>query len=113
MKVQLYVYDLTRGLAAQLSPMLLGQQVMHAHVLIRRMCTSPSSMLVYACASHRVRMHHAAYRAHSSTCWPQVEGVWHTGLVVHGQEYFFGYGIQKTRAGCTPFGPPYRVIDLG
>jgi hypothetical protein len=31
--VQLYVYDLSRGLARQLSPMLLGKQV-------RRMCCS-------------------------------------------------------------------------
>eukprot|EP00877_Chromochloris_zofingiensis_P014058 jgi/Chrzof1/8906/Cz03g28200.t1 len=67
-KVQLYVYDLTQGLARQMSPMFLGRQI---------------------------------------------EGVWHTGVVLGGIEYFFGFGINRTRAGTTPFGSPYRVVDLG
>lgn len=67
-KVQLYVYDLSGGMARQLSPMLLGKQV---------------------------------------------EGIWHTGLVVGGVEHFYGYGLQHARAGCSPFGHPHRVLDLG
>ena len=33
----------------------------------------------------------------------QIEGVWHTGVVVYGLEYFYGGGIQK----C----PPQQVVD--
>ena len=37
----------------------------------------------------------------------------HTGIVVYGNEYFFGGGIQHCPAGTTPYGTPLRVIDLG
>jgi len=43
----------------------------------------------------------------------QIAGVWHTGVVVDGQEVFFGYGINKARAGSTMFGQPHHVIDVG
>lgn len=33
--------------------------------------------------------------------------------MVHGREYFFGYGISSTRAGQTPFGQPDMVVCLG
>lgn len=43
-----------------------------------------------------------------------IEGVWHTGVVLDGElELFYGAGIQRARAGATPFGSPHRVIDLG
>lgn len=43
-----------------------------------------------------------------------IEGVWHTGVVLDGQEeIFFGYGIQRTRAGTTMFGQPHHIIDVG
>ncbi|MEW5310560.1 MAG: hypothetical protein WDW38_002347 [Sanguina aurantia] len=67
-KVQLYVYDLSQGMARQLSPMLLGQQI---------------------------------------------DGIWHTAVVVRGLEYFYGQGIQISRAGTTPFGVAVQVLDLG
>ncbi len=35
------------------------------------------------------------------------------GIVVHGREYFFGYGISSTSAGRTPFGDPDMVVCLG
>lgn len=45
---------------------------------------------------------------------PQIEGVWHTAVVVEGEEeVFFGYGINTARAGTTMFGEPQRVIPLG
>ncbi|XP_019166134.1 PREDICTED: desumoylating isopeptidase 1-like [Ipomoea nil] len=66
--VMLNVYDLSQGLAKQLSSAFLG------------------------------------------TC---IEGIWHTGVVVYGYEYYFGGGIQHEPAGCTPYGTPLRVIDLG
>lgn len=37
----------------------------------------------------------------------------HTGIVVFGNEYYFGGGIQHAPAGSTPYGTPIRVVDLG
>ncbi|XVF81162.1 hypothetical protein PTKIN_Ptkin15bG0134800 [Pterospermum kingtungense] len=67
-KVALNVYDLSQGLARQLSMTFLGKVI---------------------------------------------EGIWHTGVVVYGNEYYFGGGIQHDPAGTTPYGKPIRVIDLG
>ncbi|CAI9774421.1 unnamed protein product [Fraxinus pennsylvanica] len=41
------------------------------------------------------------------------ERKWHTGVVVYGNEYYFGGGIQNASAGTTPYGTPIRVVDLG
>ncbi|CAN7113221.1 unnamed protein product [Brassica rapa subsp. narinosa] len=67
-KVTLNVYDLSRGLARQLSASLLGKVI---------------------------------------------EGVWHTGIVVYGNEYFLGGGIQHLPAGTTPYGAPLRSVEMG
>jgi hypothetical protein len=67
-KVSLNVYDLSNGLARQLSTSFLGKPI---------------------------------------------EAIWHTGVVVYGNEYFFGGGIQSTAAGATQYGRPVRVVDLG
>eukprot|EP00794_Sanderia_malayensis_P008944 gene8944-9898_t len=68
-KVQLYIYDVTRGLAAQMSSFLLG--------------------------------HH-------------IDGVWHTGIVCYGREYFFGSGgIDGIRPGTTILGAPMKIMELG
>ncbi|XP_075648762.1 uncharacterized protein LOC142619522 isoform X1 [Castanea sativa] len=67
-KVNLNVYDLSQGLARQLSTSFLGKPI---------------------------------------------EGIWHTGVVVFGNEYYFGGGIQHAPAGSTPYGTPIRVVDLG
>ncbi|KAF9601870.1 hypothetical protein IFM89_023789 [Coptis chinensis] len=37
----------------------------------------------------------------------------HTGVVVYGNEYYFGGGIQHAPVGTTPYGNPIRVVDLG
>lgn len=37
----------------------------------------------------------------------------HTGLVVYGKEYYFSGGIQHDPAGKTPYGTPFRIVDLG
>jgi hypothetical protein len=68
MEVQLYVYDLSQGLARQLSSQLLGIHI---------------------------------------------DMVYHTSIVLHGVEYFFGQGIQTCRAGQTHLGPPLQRISLG
>ena len=36
----------------------------------------------------------------------QIDGVWHTGVVVFGKEFFFGGGIQSGDPGETPYGVP-------
>ncbi|KAK9825308.1 hypothetical protein WJX74_007806 [Apatococcus lobatus] len=43
----------------------------------------------------------------------QIDGVWHTAVVVHGVEHYYGGGLQQAVPGQTPFGPPYTIIDLG
>ncbi|KAK6141669.1 hypothetical protein DH2020_024590 [Rehmannia glutinosa] len=60
-KVSLNVYDLSQGLARQLSTTFLGKAI---------------------------------------------EGIWHTGVVVYGYEYYFGAGIQSAPVGTTPYGTP-------
>ncbi|KAL5996981.1 hypothetical protein ACLOJK_007907 [Asimina triloba] len=37
----------------------------------------------------------------------------HTGVVVYGNEYYFGGGIQQAHSGTTPYGTPIKVVDLG
>lgn len=34
----------------------------------------------------------------------QIDGIWHTGIVVYGQEFYFGGGISYDPPGQTPFG---------
>lgn len=68
-EVHLYVYDLSIGLAKELSPALLGNEL---------------------------------------------PGMWHTSIVVHGTEYFFGsMGIDSCPAGRTDLQEPDKVISLG
>ncbi|CAI8612367.1 unnamed protein product [Vicia faba] len=67
-RVALNVYDLSQGLARQLSMSFLGKAI---------------------------------------------EGIWHTGIVVYGNEYYYGGGIQHCPAGSTPYGTPLKVVDLG
>ena len=67
--VKLYVYDLSGGLASQLSQSFIGKQI---------------------------------------------DGIWHTAVVVYGQEYFFGSGgICSCPPGTTMMGPPLRMEDMG
>jgi len=42
-----------------------------------------------------------------------LEGVWHSGIVAFGSEYFFGDGICNMPPGTTPFGSPTKKILLG
>lgn len=67
--VKLYVYDLSKGLARRLSPMMLGKQL---------------------------------------------EGIWHTSIVVHKDEFYFSVeGIASCPPGGTMLGPPDSVVDVG
>ena len=40
-------------------------------------------------------------------------GVWHTGVAVFGEEYFFGDGICVARAGGTHHGRPQEALPMG
>ncbi|KAI0087719.1 PPPDE putative peptidase domain-containing protein [Irpex rosettiformis] len=66
--VKLYVYDLSNGLARQLSRQLTGKQI---------------------------------------------DGIWHTSVVVYGKEIFYGQGISITAPGQSHHGRPLQVIDVG
>lgn len=70
-RVQLLVYDLSRGMAVTMSQQILGQQI---------------------------------------------EGIWHTGVLVFDIEYYFGGGIQAQQAGLFARQhqmPPTRILDIG
>ena len=43
----------------------------------------------------------------------EIEGVWHTSLVVFGREYFFGGGIQSGIPELTPYGKPIKKSLFG
>ncbi|KAF9005982.1 thioredoxin family protein [Cyathus striatus] len=66
--VKLYVYDLSNGLARQLSMQLTGRQM---------------------------------------------DGIWHTSVVVFGKEIFYGQGINITAPGQSHHGRPLQIIDVG
>jgi len=68
MSVTLHVYDLSQGMASQMSPALLGKQI---------------------------------------------GGIWHTGIVVFGREYYFGGGICVDAPGTTPYGSPLKEHVIG
>jgi len=68
-QVELYVYDISRGLARTMSLALIGHQL---------------------------------------------DGIWHTGIVIYGREYFYGVqGIHQCPPGGTVLGQPNQVIRLG
>lgn len=64
-KVQINVYDISNGLASQMSQMILGKQI---------------------------------------------DGIWHTGVIVFGKEYYFGGGICTDPIGQTPYGTPVKSL---
>ncbi|MES1908664.1 MAG: hypothetical protein MHM6MM_001551 [Cercozoa sp. M6MM] len=67
-QVKVYIYDLSNGMARQLSPMFLGTTI---------------------------------------------EGIWHTGIVVFGKEYYYGGGIQACAPGTSTAGTPQQIVDIG
>jgi len=64
----LHLYDLSNGMARQMSPMLLGKQI---------------------------------------------DGIWHSGIVVYNKEFYFGGGICFDNIGSTPYGRPIQTFHLG
>ena len=44
----------------------------------------------------------------------QIDGIWHTAIVVFDTEFFFGGGgIENCAPGGTVMGEPQSVVDLG
>jgi len=43
----------------------------------------------------------------------QIDGIWHTGIVVYGKEYYYGGGICSDVPGKTPYGTPIKSIPMG
>jgi hypothetical protein len=43
----------------------------------------------------------------------QIDAVYHTSIVLDGIEYYFGQGVQTSRAGATHHGRPMEMIKLG
>ena len=57
--VKLHVYDMSQGMARQMSMQMVGKQI---------------------------------------------DGIWHTGIVIYNKEFYFGGGISYDAPGATPFG---------
>lgn len=45
--------------------------------------------------------------------WHQEGGIWHTGIVIYGREYYYSGRIFRGRPGATPFGMPTKIQRLG
>merc|ERR1712137_1018926 len=44
---------------------------------------------------------------------PGFEGIWHTGIVVYGKEFYYGGGVINDHPGATPYGTPTTSVELG
>ncbi|CAG8436346.1 1471_t:CDS:2 [Funneliformis caledonium] len=43
----------------------------------------------------------------------QIDGIWHTSVVVYDLEWYFGQGIFFDPPGTTIYGSPVKIIDMG
>lgn len=87
--VDLYIYDLTQGMARVMSQMILGR-------FRCKFCTITEKWRKFSFFS----------------IWLSgrvLDGVWHTAVVVYGREYFFGsQGIQS----CPPVSVSTKEVDI-
>ncbi|GAB1299639.1 Desumoylating isopeptidase 1 [Apodemus speciosus] len=105
--VKLYVYDLSKGLARRLSPIMLDG-------------FSAWPWLSWTCSVDQPGIELTETRLPLpgvlTLKGKQLEGIWHTSIVVHKDEFFFGSGGISS---CTPslggtlLGPPDSVVDVG
>ncbi|KAJ6390068.1 hypothetical protein OIU77_024315 [Salix suchowensis] len=74
-----------------------------------KFCLSCSLFFIACC----IRAKGLARQLSTTFLGKAIDGIWHTGVVVYGNEYYFGGGIQHLPAGTTPYGTPIKVVDLG
>ena len=104
--VQLYIYDLSQGMARSLGPALglhdlEGKfdmkllRIIFERAYVQKKMWNPSMPAVFNCISNFL-------------------GVWHTAIVVHNTEIFFGgSGIEHCLPGTTMLGQPLKTQNLG
>ncbi|CAG9812910.1 unnamed protein product [Phaedon cochleariae] len=87
-KVQLYIYDLSGGMAATISPMLLGKE--------KSAIKDEVKFLNFFLTGKKI------------------DGIWHTSIVVYNREYFYGSrGVESCVPGTTALRNPLKIEDLG
>ncbi|KAI9216718.1 PPPDE putative peptidase domain-containing protein [Blastocladiella britannica] len=67
----------------------------------------PVTLLVYDLSQGMARM------LSQQLTGRQIEGIWHTSIVVHGREWYFGQGIFATTPGMHHYGRPVQTIAMG
>lgn len=69
------------------------------------------------CAKARVQLYHYDL-SNGRAKWLSVlvghelEGIWHTSIVVHNKEYWYGGRVLISEPGTSPFGAPMKIVDL-
>ncbi|KAH9365262.1 hypothetical protein HPB48_015936 [Haemaphysalis longicornis] len=100
-EVQLYIYDLSKGLAKTLSSMFLGD-------------LSPLAFHFRSSRFHCTNVFPPMTLKKLSKCRKQLPGIWHTSIVAYGREYFFGsMGIESCGVGETILKEPDQILSLG
>ncbi|KAJ7425941.1 Desumoylating isopeptidase 1 [Willisornis vidua] len=125
--VKLYVYDLSKGMARRLSPLMLDRKhnppdseegneekrIVKLAVLILKFLAHWEK----GKKSHRGESPSQAELEEEDDCGhegKQLDGIWHTSIIVHKDEFFYGSGgISSCAPGGTLLGPPDTVVDLG
>lgn len=63
---------------------------------------------------HVYDLSHGLARIYAPQLGLDIDGVWHSGVVVHNREIWYGNGVLVSETpGATHLGVPHRVIDLG
>lgn len=101
-QVQVWIYDLSGGMAKVFSRMLLDKQASSRCEI---------GLILMACCSSTTSVKFDEVPAPDADL--QVDGVWHTSVVLRGREYYFGHGINVAVPGTTPCGSPVETLDLG
>jgi desumoylating isopeptidase 1 len=69
--------------------------------------TSPVALLVYDLSQGMART------LSRQLTGKQIDGIWHTAVVVYGKEYCFGQGIEILIPGHSHYGTPIDRINMG
>lgn len=86
---------------------------------LRYLCTLPASSKSACMASHclpawpDLPSRGMAKQMSMSFLGKQVDGIWHTGILVHGREYFFGGGIQALPTAIVESSFGIKPVQVG